>query len=131
MEHNLKISVSKEPQTSGIVSCKSITFREKFVRDLFGEKKKVTDDWNALNKSVTALTQAFADGDEQKLEPEAKPQKQQITLGQVRGMLADRSCSGFTAEVRSLITGYGVNRLSDIVPEHYEASLKVAEGIGK
>lgn len=42
MKHNLKISVSKEPQTSGIVSCKSVTFREKFMRGLFGEKKKVT-----------------------------------------------------------------------------------------
>lgn len=67
-KHNLKIRVSKEPQTNGIVSCKSITLREKFMRGLFGEKMKVTDDLNALNKSVAALTQAFANGDEQKLE---------------------------------------------------------------
>lgn len=93
--------------------------------------QKVTDDLKSLNESVDALAQAFADGDEQKSEPEAKPQKQQITLEQVRGVLADRSRSGFTAEVRSLITGYGASRLSDIAPEHYEALLKAAEGIGK
>lgn len=42
MKHNLKISVSKEPQTGGIVSCRSVTLREKFMRHLFGEKKRVT-----------------------------------------------------------------------------------------
>ncbi len=42
MKHNLKISVSKEPQTGGIVSCRSVTLREMFMRHLFGEKKRVT-----------------------------------------------------------------------------------------
>lgn len=94
--------------------------------------QKVTDDLNVLNESVAALTQAFS-GEGESTEPEAKkqPEKQQITLEQVRGVLADRSRSGFTAEVRSLITGYGAERLSDIAPEYYEALLKAAEGIGK
>lgn len=94
--------------------------------------QKVTDDLNALNESVAALAQAFS-GEGESTESEAKkqPGKRQITLEQVRGVLADRSRSGFTAEVRSLITGYGAERLSDIAPEHYEALLKAAEGIGK
>lgn len=41
MKHNLKISVSKEPQTGGIVSCKSITLREKMLNRLLGQKRKV------------------------------------------------------------------------------------------
>lgn len=41
MKHNLKISVSKEPQTGGIVSCKSITLREKMLNRLLGQKRRV------------------------------------------------------------------------------------------
>lgn len=42
MKHNLKISVSKNPQTGGIVSCRNITIRERFLRFLLGEKHKLT-----------------------------------------------------------------------------------------
>lgn len=42
MKHNLKISVSKVPQTRGVVTCRSVNVREKFLRFLFGRKQKVT-----------------------------------------------------------------------------------------
>lgn len=42
MKHNLKISVSKEPQTGGIVSCRSVSLREKVLRLLLGDKRRVT-----------------------------------------------------------------------------------------
>lgn len=42
MKHSLKISVSKEPQTGGIVSCKNVTVREKIMKLLFGDKRRVT-----------------------------------------------------------------------------------------
>ena len=42
MEHSLKISVSKEPQTAGIVTAKTVTVREKLLRFLFGDKHRVT-----------------------------------------------------------------------------------------
>lgn len=41
MKHNLHISVSDKPQKSGLVSCKDITLREKFLRMLFGKKQKL------------------------------------------------------------------------------------------
>jgi hypothetical protein len=41
MRHNLKISVSKRPQTGGIVRCKNITLRERILRLLLGEKQKL------------------------------------------------------------------------------------------
>lgn len=41
MKHNLKISVSKEPQTGGIVQCRNITLREKLLTKLLGQKNKV------------------------------------------------------------------------------------------
>lgn len=42
MKHNLKISVSKKPQTGGIVSCRNVTIRERFLRFLLGDKQKLT-----------------------------------------------------------------------------------------
>lgn len=42
MKHNLKISVSKQPQSGGIISCRNVTIRERFLRFLFGDKQKLT-----------------------------------------------------------------------------------------
>jgi hypothetical protein len=42
MKHNLKISVSKHPQSGGIVSCRNVTIRERFLRFLLGDKQKLT-----------------------------------------------------------------------------------------
>ncbi len=42
MKHKLKISVSPKPQTGGIVTCRNVTVREKLLRFLFGEKRRVT-----------------------------------------------------------------------------------------
>ena len=41
MKHNLKISVSKKPQTGGVVVCRSIALRERLLTFLFGQKQKV------------------------------------------------------------------------------------------
>ena len=42
MKHNLKISVSKVPQTRGVVTCRNVNIREKILLLLFGRKQKVT-----------------------------------------------------------------------------------------
>lgn len=42
MKHNLKISVSKTPQSGGIVSCCNVTIREHLLRFLLGDKQKLT-----------------------------------------------------------------------------------------
>ncbi len=41
MKHNLKINVSNEG-TTGLVRCKKISIREKFLKFLFGEIRRVT-----------------------------------------------------------------------------------------
>ena len=41
MKHNLRISVSKEPQTGGIVRCRNVTMREKLFRLLLGRQERV------------------------------------------------------------------------------------------
>ncbi len=42
MKHKLKISVSKEPQMGGIVTCRNISIRESLLCFLFGSKRRVT-----------------------------------------------------------------------------------------
>ena len=38
----MKISVSKEPQTGGVVTFRSVGIREHFLRFLFGSKQHIT-----------------------------------------------------------------------------------------
>lgn len=42
MKHKLKISVSKQPQTGGVVTCRNLTVRERLLRFLLGDKRRVT-----------------------------------------------------------------------------------------
>ena len=42
MKHHLKISVSKNPKTGGIIACRNINVRERVMRFLFGDIQKLT-----------------------------------------------------------------------------------------
>ena len=74
------------------------------------------DDSNKQQSSETAAT---------KEEP-----KPELKLEDVRSVLAGKSRSGHTAEVRDLLQKYGVTKLSQIDPANYEALMKDAEAIG-
>lgn len=50
-----------------------------------------------------------------------------LSLEDVRGVLAQKSAEGHTAEIQVLIRGYGVNRLSEVDPEHYAELLQKAK----
>ncbi len=41
MRHQLRISVSKKPQTGGIVRCRTVSLRERLLRLLLGEKQRL------------------------------------------------------------------------------------------
>ena len=60
----------------------------------------------------------------------ATPAESQLTLEQVRAVLADKSRMGFTAEIRTLLQKYGAPKLSGIDPTHYEALVAEAEVLG-
>ena len=50
-----------------------------------------------------------------------------MTIEEVRGVLADISRAGFTADVKKLIVKYGAERLSDVDPNNYSALLNDAK----
>lgn len=58
-----------------------------------------------------------------------KSKKKEITLEEVRAVLAEKSQAGLTAEVREIIKKYGGSKLSEIAPENYVDILKDAEGL--
>ena len=58
-----------------------------------------------------------------KQEPEEKP----LTLEEVRAVLAEKSRSGHTEEVRELLARHGAYKLSEIDPAEYAALLAEAE----
>lgn len=42
MKHNLKISLAQGPERGGIVRCKTVSLRERVLRRLFGDMRRVT-----------------------------------------------------------------------------------------
>lgn len=60
----------------------------------------------------------------------ATPAEPQLTLEQVRAVLADKSRMGFTAEIRTLLQKYGAAKLSGIDPVYYKTLVADAEVLG-
>ena len=42
MRKKLKVNVSKDPKTDGVISCKNLSVRERLLNFLFGNKRRVT-----------------------------------------------------------------------------------------
>ena len=42
MQHTLRISVSRKPQAGGVVAIRNVSVRERLLRFLLGEKRKLT-----------------------------------------------------------------------------------------
>ena len=58
------------------------------------------------------------------------PAEKELSLADVRAVLALKSQNGMTAEVKDLITKYGGSKLSDVDPKHYADLIKDAEVLG-
>jgi hypothetical protein len=42
VRHKVKISVSDKPKTGGLITCRDITVRDRLMRFLFGDRRRVT-----------------------------------------------------------------------------------------
>ena len=56
-----------------------------------------------------------------------EPEEKVLTLEEVRAVLAEKSRSGHTEEVRELLAKHGADKLSEIDPAEYPALLAEAE----
>ena len=79
-----------------------------------------------INEVANTLAEMFSNTAD-KAPDAAVPSESQLTLEQVRAVLADKSRQGHTAEIRSLLQKYGATKLSQIDPANYKALLAEAE----
>lgn len=86
---------------------------------------------NALKEifSETAEARPEASDPKQTAKEPAAPKKE-IKLTDIRGVLAEKSRAGFTAQVKELLIKYGADKLSAVDPKDYEALLADAEVLG-
>ena len=78
----------------------------------------------SINEIVGTIESAFSN-----LTELPKEEKKTVSLQEVRAVLADKSRNGKTAEVKELLTKFGVNKLSELDASKYDELLKLAEGI--
>lgn len=87
------------------------------------------------------LTEMFSGADEEpaaetKVEeksakkPEKKQKAKEVTLAEVRAVLAEKSRQGHTGEVKELLAKYGADKLSGVDPAKYADLMKEAEVLG-
>lgn len=103
------------------------------------DKSVLIDGLNRLSRDFADIAAALEGADAARAKnqdspaetaPEPEPEKA-YTYEEVRAALAEKSRTGFRAEVKSLLTAHGVKRLSDITdPEVYAAIMAEAEEIG-
>lgn len=77
-----------------------------------------------INEIVDGLESAFSSSTEK-----PKEEKKSVTLEEVRSVLAEKSRAGKTAEVKGLLTKFGVNKLSELDASKYDELLKETEVI--
>lgn len=66
MKHDLKISVSKKPTEDGVVRCQRVTMRERLLRYLFGEKRRVMVIVPGDSVERVSITELAGGGDDSK-----------------------------------------------------------------
>ena len=96
------------------------------IEELRNAAATITDvaDWLIEMFSTTATEDKSQEGES------VSPPEPQLTLEQVRAVLADKSRMGFTAEIRALLQKYGAAKLSGIDPTNYKALVADAEVLG-
>ena len=83
-----------------------------------------------LNDTANWLYELFSADKVQEHNTDSTETQKQLTLEEVRAVCAEKSRAGFTAEVRSIITKHGADKLSAIKPEEYAAVLAEVEVLG-
>ena len=83
-----------------------------------------------INEVANTLAEMFSAASADEAPDVAAPAEPQLTLEQVRAVLADKSRMGFTAEIRALLQKYGAAKLSGIDPANYTALVADAEVLG-
>lgn len=101
------------------------------LREMFsgGEETEEAKEVPAAKPKGKAKTAKVVPEQEQVPEKPVELEKQ-LTLTDVRAVLAEKSRAGFTEEVKALIAKHGADRLSEVPETEYAALLADAEVLG-
>lgn len=86
----------------------------------------ISEELTGLFSSVEPEKQPVKKSVAKKEEPESSVEKE-LTLEEVRAVLADKSRAGFTEQVKELLKKHGADKLSAVDPAEYKALLADAE----
>lgn len=112
----------------------------KLLLDIIADVRHLGDSLEAYAEALTASDKLNPDDFEQiyppvdestevETTPEAESPKE-VTLSEVRAVLANKSRAGFTNEVKQLLMKHGAEKLSGIAEAEYAALMKEAENLG-
>lgn len=90
--------------------------------------KELRDIASSINGIANWLTSAFSDTCN--TSDEAPTPEKDLTLEEVRAILAEKSRDGFTTQIRDLLLKYGAKKLSEVEPASYKALVADAEVLG-
>lgn len=82
-------------------------------------------------KTLIRIADAMAENKDNLPTTDAKPTEKELTLEDVRAVLAEKARAGHKEEVRELLKKYGADRLSAVEPTKYKSLLKDAEVLNR
>ena len=95
---------------------------------LVGISQELADMFSSIEQEKQPAKKTAA---KKKAAEEPKPETEKpLTLEDVRAVCADKSRSGFTADVKAILTKHGANKLSEGDPAEYKALLAEVEVLG-
>ena len=103
----------------------------KLMRSLADVVEAIAETYNDTVLTVDT-TAAVIEAEEPKQIEEKQPKKEEkkeLTFEEVRAVLATKSREGHAAEVKAILTEFGVEKISDIEPAQYEELLAKVEVI--
>lgn len=92
---------------------------------LISISEELTEMFSSEETEKQSVKKKVSKGEEQET-----PVEQELTLEEVRAVLADKSRAGFTEQVRELLKKHGADKLSAVDPAEYKALLADAEVLG-
>ena len=94
---------------------------------LIGISETLTEMFSGSDEEPAAETKAE---EKPAKKPEKKQKAKEVTLAEVRAVLAEKSRQGHTGEVKELLAKYGADKLSGVDPAKYADLMKEAEVLG-
>ena len=95
------------------------------------EQNEVTAELVATLRRLVDVLEEIVQSSQSEEQPKvSESEEASPTLEEVRTVLARLSVEGHSAAVKSLISKFGADKLSELAPEHYATLLKEAEKIG-